>query len=210
MTRKKANKTTRTRSATKKVVARARPIDAEAKLPRNRPGAPDGVLVGEVVPLERKGDVPSKIPIKRDANYHTHYVGAAKQNGRPVQFMAFIAATLPRPLPKNWRAQKRWYAVVHRFDDRGRHLRTEAMFAGVTADGENRVIERARELRTKLLSSLEDISYGDVSVELFATRIEGHLFGLVDGSAPEEGILKIDLWPADLAFFAPWNGEYDT
>jgi hypothetical protein len=208
--KKKVSKKARTRSATKKVAARAKPIDAKPKSPRTRTGTPDKILVGEVASVERKGNVPSKIPIKREVDYHTHYVGAAKENGRRVQFMAFIAATLPRPLPKNWEEQKRWYAVVHRFDDRGRHLRTEAMFAGVTADGEDRVIKRARELRTKLLTGLEDISYGDVTIELFATRIEGRLFGLVDGSAPEEGIHKIDLWPADLAFFAPWNGEYDT
>ena len=61
-----------------------------------------------------------------------------------------------------------------------------------------------------MLSSLGEVSFEDVEVELFSIEIDGFTFGLVDGSEPDEGIIRVDLLPNDLAFFEPWDGEYDT
>lgn len=146
--------------------------------------------------------------IKREAEYRTHTIGRAVLDGMPIQFMAFVVATLPRPAPKNWERHKRWYGVVHLFDQGGRHLRTEAQYAGTTADGEGEVIDRARELQNQLMAPLSQIDFCDVMVELFATRIEGKLFGLVDSS--RDGLNLVTLWPNDLLFYEPWDGTYDT
>ena len=57
---------------------------------------------------------------------------------------------------------------------------------------------------------LGKVQYGDVKISLFQVQIDGHTFGLVDASEPEEGYLSIHLLPDDLAFFEPWDGTYDT
>jgi formate hydrogenlyase regulatory protein HycA len=54
------------------------------------------------------------------------------------------------------------------------------------------------------------VTYGNVKVGLFQVQIDGHTFGLVDASVPEEGYVSIHLLPNDLAFFEPWDGTYDT
>jgi hypothetical protein len=41
-------------------------------------------------------------------------------------------------------------------------------------------------------------------------EIDGHILGLIDASDPDEDYEVIQLVPNDLAFYAPWNGEYDT
>lgn len=151
--------------------------------------------------------VPKRIRIQREADYHTHHLG----NFRGChQFMGFITATLPIPLPRDWQEHKRWYAVLHQFDPWGVHLSTEAWFAGTTADGEEQVIDRARDKLNEMIGALGKITYCDVDVELFQVTIDGHVFGLVDASDPDEEIERIDLLPNDLAFFEPWDGSYDT
>jgi formate hydrogenlyase regulatory protein HycA len=127
-----------------------------------------------------------------------------------AKFMAFVVATIPTPLPHDWKNHKKWYATLHSFDENGKHLDTKATFTGLTADGEGLVFEKGEELLSKMLSSLGEVIFGDIEIELFSVEIDGYTFGLVDASEPEENIERIDLLPNDLAFFAPWNGEYDT
>ena len=151
--------------------------------------------------------VPKKIKIKRIKDYYTHFVGKT-EDGR--QFMALIGATLPIPLPNDWPKHKRWYAILHTFAANGKHLETLATCTGCTADGEDGVVDKAREHRNEYVESLGKVSFKTITVELFSTEIDGFVFGLVDGSAPDEDIEKVDLLPNDLAFFAPWKGDYDT
>ena len=151
--------------------------------------------------------VPNKIKIKRVEEYYTHFIGKAK-DGR--QFMALIGATLPTPRPADWQNYKKWYAILHTFQAGGKHLETKAVYTGRTADGEDEVIEKARMKRNEMLSGLGHISFEDIKVELFSIEIDGFTFGLVNGSEPEEGIVKINLLPNDLAFFEPWDGNYET
>jgi formate hydrogenlyase regulatory protein HycA len=105
---------------------------------------------------------------------------------------------------------KRWHAVLHRFDLAGVHQETKHFCAGVSADGEDKVIRSALKVLSEWLMDLRSIKYGDISVGLFKTEIDGRLFGLVDTSAPDEGIIQVTLWPNDLAFYPPWDGSYDT
>ncbi len=124
--------------------------------------------------------------------------------------MALITATLPEPIPEDWERQKRWYSVLHTFTTDGRHRRTEAWFAGTTAQGEEEVGNRARKKRDEMVASLKDHVFCDVEVGLFSVQIDGFTFGLVDASKPEEGYESVHLLPNDFAFFEPWDGEFDT
>jgi hypothetical protein len=151
--------------------------------------------------------VPDTIKICREEGYHTDLIGTCA-DGR--QFMAFVTATLPSPLPSDWQAHKRWYAVLHTFDRSGRHVRTQTAFAGTTADGERDVVSKAQAKLAELISELGEVALGDVSIALFSVEVDGHTFGLVDASEPDEDYESIRLLPNDLAFFDPWDGSYDT
>jgi len=151
--------------------------------------------------------VPKSIKIAREEGYHTDLIG---KYGDGSQFMGFVTATLPTPLPKAWQRRKRWYAVLHTFDKKGKHLNTDACFAGTTASGEQKAIEKAQAKLDEMIEALGKVKYGNVKVGLFQVQIDGHLFGLVDASEPEEDYESIHLLPNDLAFFEPWDGTYDT
>lgn len=151
--------------------------------------------------------VPQTINVLREEDYHTDQIGKSA-DGR--QFMGFVTATLPMPIPADWQAHKRWYAVLHTFDKKGKHLKTEAWFAGATADGERQVVENAQARLAEMIAGLGEVKFGNVKIGLFRVEIDGHTFGLVDASEPAEDYESIYLLPNDLAFFAPWDGTYYT
>jgi hypothetical protein len=151
--------------------------------------------------------VPKSIKVNREEVYHTDRIG---KSVRGNQFMGFVTATLPTPLPKKWQSHKRWYAVLHTFDKNGKHLNTEAWFAGTTASGEREAVEKAQAKLDQMITALGKVKYDNLKVSLFQVQIDGHTFGLVDASEPDEGYESIHLLPNDLAFFEPWDGTYDT
>lgn len=152
--------------------------------------------------------IPELIPIRYEPDFYTRFIG---KFGRGRQFMAFVVATLPTPPPPDWENHKRWYAVLHTFDATGNHLATDAWFAGVTADGEEQVAERAQQKRAEMLSGLGQYRLCDIKVRLFSVMIDGQVFGLVDSSEPEEGFEdRVTLEPNDFLFTTPWDGSYDT
>ncbi len=151
--------------------------------------------------------VPKAIKIVREEGYHTDQIGKYADGS---QFMGFVTATLPTPLPTDWQEHKRWYAVLHTFDKQGKHRHTEAWFAGTSASSERVAIQNAEAKLAQLIAGLGPVKYGNVKVGLFQVQIDGHTFGLVDASKPEEDYESIHLLPNDLAFFAPWDGTYDT
>jgi len=105
---------------------------------------------------------------------------------------------------------KRWHAVLHIFDKMGRHLNSDVWTAGTTADGEDQAIQQAESRLAEVLAKLGRVEYGDVKISLFDVKVDGRVFGLVDASEPEEDYESIHLLPNDLAFFEPWDGNYDT
>jgi len=152
--------------------------------------------------------IPKLIPIAYLPDYYTRYVG---KFGKGNQFMAFVTATQPSGRVPDWQKHKRWYAVLHTFDARGNHLATEAWFAGSTADGEKAVLEKAQVKRLEMLAGLGNYRLCDIKLKLFRVEVDGHAFGLIDESSPEEGFQdRVVLRPNDFLFHAPWNGSYDT
>jgi len=151
--------------------------------------------------------VPKSIKIAREEGYHTDRIG---KYGDGSQFMGFVTATLPTPRPEDWETHTRWYAVLHTFDKKGKHLNTDTWFAGTTASGQRQAVEKAQAMLDQMIAALGKVKYGNVKVGLFQVQVDGHTFGLVDASEPEEDYESIHLLPNDLAFFEPWDGTYDT
>ena len=65
---------------------------------------------------EKRMAAPQIIKIQHQYDYRTNRIGEYAGGN---QFMAFVVATLPTPIPKDWRSHKRWYAVRHLFDEQG-------------------------------------------------------------------------------------------
>jgi len=151
--------------------------------------------------------IPETIKIERIEDYWTHDIGNYDVDS---QFMAFIVATLPVPHGRDWAEHKRWYAVLHTFDANGNYLQTQSWFAGVTADGENKVVDKARIKREEMLGSLGNIVYCDVFIKLFSVTIDDHIFGLVDVTEPEDEHEYVELMPNGFVFYPPWDGSFDT
>ncbi|MEU4271067.1 hypothetical protein [Streptomyces sp. NPDC026092] len=154
--------------------------------------------------------VPEVIPIGHEPDYRTSTIGRW-QGG---QFFASVTSTLPEgPLGDDWQSQKRWCAVLHRFDGAGRHLDSRIQFTGTTADGERKVIAAALQLLDAWLDALPERAYEDIAIAPFAVRFEGALFGLVlEGreEGGEEDSVWAEFYPDGLGFSPPWDGQYDT
>ncbi len=174
-------------------------------------GCPAGYEVETEIYALQDDEIPDRVPIAREEGSHTDTIGTY---GDGHQFLAFVVATLPESSSDDWESQKRWYAVLHRFDAEGRHTGTDAEFFGTTADGEPRVVEQARARLQEWLDALDRRRYEDVAVELFSVEIDGREFGLFDATHEdeEEDAVHVlaELRPNELAFYPPWDGEYDT
>lgn len=116
------------------------------------------------------------------------------------------------PRPAGWYAEKRWYAVLHKFDAWGRHLGTAHWFAGVDRPWGD-APEQANVKLDEMVAALGEVEYADIEIRLFRVEIDGSTFGLVDVSRTEEGPAfaeRVAMEPGDLQFKAPWDGSYDT
>ena len=118
----------------------------------------------------------------------------------------------PTPQPAGWHPEKRWYAVLHKFDGWGRHLNTDHWFAGVDRPHGD-APELANAKLDEMVAGMGEVEYADIEIRLFRAEIDGHTFGLVDVSQPEEGPAfaeRVAMEPGNLLFRAPWDGSYCT
>ncbi|MFD7630724.1 hypothetical protein ACFV7Q_32675 [Streptomyces sp. NPDC059851] len=156
--------------------------------------------------------VPEVIPIRHEPDYRTSTIGRW-QGG---QFFASVTAAFPEGWSgDDWQSHKRWCAVLHRFNEAGKHLDSRIQFTGTTADGEEKVITAARRLLDEWLDALPERQYQDIAIAPFEVRFEGALFGLIpEEDEDEEGEdtdrVWMEFYPDELGFQAPWDGSYDT
>lgn len=153
--------------------------------------------------------VPLHIRIAYLPRSPTACIGTHGNAGSRGQFLGCVVATLPEGPLTGDPTQKRWYAVLHRFDAAGKHLGTDHAFTGTSID-EPAAVQRADEKLRAFVERLEHRELRDIDIDLFQVTIDGHRFGLVDASDPDEGRQVLELVPNDLAFSPPWDGQYDT
>ena len=149
-----------------------------------------------------KRGIPKRIPIKREEDYHTHYIGTTRDGRQFFGYETFVH--LPRPDDADWTHFRKEYAVLYIFDKRGNHLTTKHWYAGTTAETSNTATTEKVE---EFIQELGPVTYTDIKVKPFQVVIDGHVFGLV----PSEKTGFVDLMPSfTIAFYSPWDGEYYT
>jgi hypothetical protein len=155
--------------------------------------------------------LPEVIPIKYMPNYRTSRIGRWAGG----QFLADVTGAYQEGVTRgsDWQHQQRIYAVLHRFDDSGHHQGSDIWFAGVRADSPA-TDERARQVLAGWLSALESVTYCDIAIRPFRADFDGVVFGLVDETTDDpyegHGGPWAELYPQQLGFHEPWDGEYDT
>ncbi|BBH69117.1 hypothetical protein ACTI_58020 [Actinoplanes sp. OR16] len=149
--------------------------------------------------------IPERVPIAHEPGYHTDTIGTFAGG----QFFGSVSATLDNGGGDDWERRKRWWAVLHRFDASGAHTGSEIWFAG-TSEDEDGAIKRAEERLGGWLDALPGRVHGDIAIGLFQVEVDGHVFGLVDGTEDYDGEDHAEFLPDELGFDPPWDGLYDT
>lgn len=138
------------------------------------------------------------------------------------QFMGIVIGAAPANYdPKtDFRSQKQWQAVLHRFDAEGNHIGTEARLGGFDSEGRDVAGDEAYALLETMLA--ERAAGGkyelcDIWVKLFEVGVGDYAHGLVyeeSTDEPEEGEERdewVHLVPWGVQFLPPWDrSEYDT
>ena len=138
---------------------------------------------------------------------------------RGKQFMAFVTGASPwdpesattyfSPNEPGWEERKRWYGVIHLFEMNGDHFSTMAWLGGTTAQGRAESSARAFEHIDAAVSAMEKPEFCDIYVNPFTYEVDEYLFGLLL-EEDEDGEQHAMLWPNDIMFHSPWDGEYST
>jgi hypothetical protein len=146
--------------------------------------------------------IPKLIPIKREEDYHTHYLGQT-HDGR--LFFGYKTFVFPDGIRgDNWQQHRREYVVLHIFDIDGNHERTNYWFGGVTAEVDAANLQKRLDL---MLGELGEYEFTDIAVKPFKVIIDEIVFGLI----PNEDSETVELQPSSaIEFCEPWDGEYNT
>lgn len=158
--------------------------------------------------------IPDRIPVARVGGNYSSGIGFYQgKNGRQCQYWGQVVAAFSREKrdpPKDWKSAKRWYAILHRFDENGKHLGTDHWFSGTTADGEREVCQRAIDKLDEMIAALDGAQDAErIEIGLFSVEIDGNIFGMVDVSEPGWPD-RVEMKPGNLLFTYPWSGYYDT
>jgi len=131
--------------------------------------------------------LPNKINVNREEDYHTNFIGKYGDNLTFIGFPFFGGPSQTRPL-----------AVLHLLDSEGALVSSEIW-------EKEKMYEAEAELKNAI-SNLPDARYCDVETQTFSVELNGLTFGFI----PREDGACIVYQPYGLAFFPPWNGNYDT
>ncbi|MFE6869368.1 hypothetical protein ACFVFS_22800 [Kitasatospora sp. NPDC057692] len=145
--------------------------------------------------------VPEVIPIGYEPGYRTDTVGRF----RGGQFFASVTYAVPEGT-----ADRRCYAVLHRFDAAGHHL--DSWIEAVPGAFGGEAAAAAGGLLVRWLDTLPEREFGDIAIAPFAVHVDGCRFGLVVERHGEDAAQDdwAEFHPDGLGFQAPWDGTYDT
>lgn len=131
--------------------------------------------------------LPESIPINRIEDYHTDSLGSYGNNQQYMGFAFFITEGQKRPI-----------SVLHLLDKDGNHIESSIW--------ETEKMNEAEQKLRDAISNLPQAKPGNIKVKPFSVELNGLNIGLIPR---EDGECYIYM-PYDLAFFPPWNGQYDT
>ncbi len=131
--------------------------------------------------------LPDKILVKREEDYHTNYIGNYGENLTFIGFPFFGGLSQTRPL-----------AVLHLLDSEGSLVTSEIW-------EREKMYEAEAELKNAI-NNLPNAKYCDIETKTFSVELNGLVFGFI----PREDGACIVYQPYDLAFFPPWDGNYET
>ena len=155
-----------------------------------------------MINLFKKSWIPQVLPIMREEDYHTHFIGRTKEG---AQFFGYQTYVFPDGIPEtDWKKSRKEYVVLYLFDKKGNYLKTNHWYAGTSDQTSD---EQTQSKLQEMVNELGEVEYQDIAVKPFQTEIDGIEFGLI----PDEETQSIELQPSStIAFFKPWDGEYDT
>lgn len=131
--------------------------------------------------------LPKSIPIKRKEDYHTDCLGTYDTNMQYMGFAFFVNTGQKRPI-----------SVLHILDKSGNHIESSIW--------ETEKMYEAEKNLKDAINKLSNSKPGNIKVKPFSVKLNGINIGLI---AREDGACY-NYMPYDLAFFPPWNGQYDT
>lgn len=143
---------------------------------------------------------PRTIPINHD-DYHAAHVGHLADGRQVFATTSFVTLTDD--------SDAREYLAVYTFDRKGAFLQASIDDLGLrSALDEN----KARTLLQTRLSGLGTLYHGRIEIEPFEIERFGQTFGLIlQEPEDEDDDYRASVEPGDyMAFFPPWDGDYDT
>jgi hypothetical protein len=155
--------------------------------------------------------LPEIIPIKHEPDYRTDRIGRYAGG----QFFADVTGAYQEGVVvgTDWARQQRIYALLHRFDNDGRHRGSDVWLAGIRSDGPA-AVESAEEMLSGWLSEIGPVTFCDIAIRPFRVVFDHVVFGLIDETSEDplytHGGPWAELYPEGLGFHEPWDGEYDT
>ncbi|MFJ4090723.1 hypothetical protein ACIPYS_04000 [Kitasatospora sp. NPDC089913] len=148
--------------------------------------------------------VPEVVPILHEPGYRTDTIGRC----RGGQFFASVCYASPEG--SSGPDGGAWYAVLHRFDESGRHLGSR--IETVPEESGSAAPKAVEDVLREWLDALPEREFADIAVAPFTVLVDGCRFGLVVERHHEDATEDdwAEFYPDRLGFHAPWDGEYDT
>ena len=145
---------------------------------------------------------PEVIPIIHD-EYHTQHIGKTADGKQ------FILATPFVPAMGNELGCE--FIVLYLFDANGKLVGEQIENLGPRSELNQ---EEAQKKYDSMLHSLGEVNFCDIQISPFRIEKYGVVFGLLPTDpefAEDEDDLSLEFHPGNyMAFYPPWDGEYDT
>ena len=144
--------------------------------------------------------VPARIPIAHD-DHHANRIGRL-EDGREF----FVTTPFVPALGSD---AGREFVAVYLFDAAGALLEARIDDLGARSEVDEAA---ARALLEKRVAELGVLSYEDIEVEPFSVQRFGMTFGLIPRPPDDDDDdWSVEMHPGNyMAFFEPWEGDYDT
>lgn len=142
--------------------------------------------------------IPERICIKHD-DYEAKYIGRTASGDQFFITISFNPATED--------SDREEFLCLYQFDKQGSFIRSdmESLKSDLSQEGVDKK-------RGDLLSSLGKVDFCDIKIKPFTIDDHnGTKFGLIPAFDEEGGDVWLEMQPGNyMAFFPPWDGEYDT